>query len=473
MSPNEKMVYKTSLKMIRSGSVLPAAQMLEQAGLFRDSIAALEKANLLHEAAAVLLRMQKPNRAAAIYCRHQWWTDAARCFTLAGEHENAAKCLVLAGNHSEAAEIYLKIPDLLLAAESFEIAGNFEAAANCWLKAKNLQKTARCLVAISKNEALVPRFNPSKPMLDFLFIAFQNADLNGPIIAPLAKSEHVASMIFKLIGDNRTDLAVKLFVLAHPDTANVLLRDVKTQGPLGKRLAVFFTLVNEFAKAGVLFEQIGLLSEAESAFHAAGDAVRAEYCRKRNGQKLGLSAPPESSQSTGHAVQNNVNLPKSHGAGFSIYSETNTKNASVGMASPRNLSTSTVDPSLSAAEIDLFMKSPLLNGTNPAVLEQFLAIFSALNYPSSELFSCGTDDQMLMLQLSGAIDSAEGKASPGLWLCPEQCLALGVVTIWTVKAPAKLLSVGKESLDRFFEGNSAFTRKVYTNLTRTAYRKSS
>ena len=480
LTPNDMMILGTSEKMIRAGSIIPAANLLEQSGLFREAITALEEAKFIDEAAAILLRMQKPERAAILFSRHEKWGPAARCFVQSGATEKAAQCFERDKQYLQAAKIYYGTGQFGNAAKCFEFEKNYESAANCWFKINEHPRALNNLLKMAQNAAALSKFQPSEAMMDFLFAAMKNGMLDGPIIATLAKSPKIVPWTFLLLVDAQFDAAAKLLKLASPDVVTAMLREVKIQNPEAKPLAAFFGKIGEHNKSGILFEQLGMFSEAESAFSAAGDKGRADYCRTRagkNGVRSPSSVPQEglanaSEQVSDARAENKKSFMIHSGDTINtVIKGVPTKDASAASVSLPD-SSALIHHALSPQEISKFKNSSLLIGAKDHDLEQFLSIFKVQKFDPRQGFDSGTEGQLLACLLEGEITSASGIPAVAGWLHPEQGLSGRGTTSWTVISRSKVLTVDRGFLDKFFDGNSIFTRQVYTNLTRLMLRQS-
>jgi tetratricopeptide (TPR) repeat protein len=473
LTPNERMVLEAAQKMIEAGSIIPAANMLEQSGMFREAISTLEDAKYIDEAASILLRMQKPERAAVIFVRHEKWGAAARCFIQSGAIEQAAKCFERDGQPLQAAKIYFGSGKFGDAALCFEAAKKYESAANCWLKMKGVTRALDCFILMAQDPVAFSSFKPSEAVVDLLYGALKSGRVDGPLVATIAASPKIVPKMFELLKEARVDLATKMLKLADRDLVATMLRDVKVQNPEAKPLAAFFGTIGEHNKSGILFEQLGMFVEAEGAFSAAGDTVRADYCRTRsgNGGARSAASTPHNLSSKSSEQGSAVGTP--HKGGFTIFAG-DTKNTAIksppskehsegSVSHPNSSSPSHLE--LSALEISKFRNSSLLIGAKDNDLEQFLRIFRVQKFESSQGFDSGTEGLSLACLLEGLVISASGPEAMEGWLRPEEGLAGRGSSSWTVKSTSKLLTVDMASLHQFFDRNAVFTRLVYTNLT--------
>jgi tetratricopeptide (TPR) repeat protein len=489
LTPHEQRLENLANNMVREGLPVPAAQMLEQAGLFREAVTLLENAKLIDEAATILLRMQKPSRAAALYKRHQMWAGAARCFVLAAAPKSAAECLILAEQHDKAAEIYCKESMFEDAAACFEKSNRLEDAATSWMRVNQPQRSLRCWDYLAKDPRFLDRFRPSDPILDFLYEALKTGSLDGPMLIPLARSSKGTALILELLTNERGDLALKLFQSARPEMASLLMRDVNVQSPAGRQLAILYTQVKEYRMAGILFEQAGQLADAEAAFRLAGDEVRATYCRERatDGHSRAMDpAISDLAERTSTPVKGLPNIGSMDassqwplpGAGFVILAGSQTDQNTVPanllpvpLPSPAGQSPGQSVTSTATEDFNIVQTSWLFHGASAQEITQFCSIARAQEYQSGERLLCGTDLVFLVLPISGSLTSICGSSVNGEWLAPELSLSLGRSCEWAVQSPTKALVVSKVDMDHFFKQNSDFMRIVYINLTQAILKR--
>lgn len=476
LTRQEIRIKRQAEKLIARGRILPAAQMLEQAGFYRDAIDALENGRLFDDAARVLIRLQRPGRAGVLYSRNGLFGPAAQCFLQAGDSLNAAKCFREIGKPLEAAELFAKAAQFADAAECQEKANLLADAARNWMKVNKTSKAIVCWNALGQDPHQLSAFKPHQEELDAMIHAVKSdPDLPG-ILKILARSNQAASYILDLLSDQSVETAKKIFKQTPQFVHANLLGTVNIQSPAATLLAEIYKDSGEPRNAGILLEQLERFEEAAEAFTAAGDTERARYCANR--ARKGKSPLPTPDQNQVAAPQTpSIPIAK---AGFFIDAGTQSslKSASL-MANPEATPTPkvlklpnepttapSIDLQLSADEITLLSRTWLFQGLNEEDVEILVSRFCASEYQAGHRIKVGESKAFLVMTVMGdLICSANAEPLDG-WLSPEIGLSDRPPVDWIVTSPtARAVAISSLDFSAIISRNADLTRQVYTNLT--------
>ncbi len=143
ISNEQETLRNNAYEAMKAGNPQLGAQLLENAGLLRESVAVLEEAGLIDEACASLMRIQRPARAAAVCSRR-------------GMHQKAAEYLLLAEQMEEAAIQYLEAaktsPECFeKAADLYENLGQYDKALGVYIIAKNPKDAKKVAKLVFRN----------------------------------------------------------------------------------------------------------------------------------------------------------------------------------------------------------------------------------------------------------------------------------------------------------------------------------
>ena len=481
LTPMEERIRSQAERLIKKGRVIQASQMLEQVGLHRLAISALEKAKLIDEAAKVLLRMQKPARAAVIYSRHGMWTQAAQCFFLAEDRLQAAKCLREAGNFSEAGDLFAGEQKFSDAAECLEKAGQFAESARNWIKAKSPERAIDCWNSVALNPSLMAVFKPTGDEIQLMLNAIKSGASQPGLLAHMAKSPQVTTLILDLLSIDQMDKAIILFEKSSPHTASSLLSQVNVQSPIASRLVNLFRHANNHQYAGMILEQLNLFREASESYISAGDQERARYCLDRAtghaGERIQPHVPPLMNdlrktevqhqhparasfiiEPASSSVKINIPLPR-------VSNQINSSGAVASSASAHSFSMNHTASTLTIDEQNIIQRSWLFNGTNTYEINNLLAFFHPRDLSIGDSVLVGSPDSFLVFATKGKLRLDRTISICGDWLSPEVGLSDRSPVQWVAESSSRIIEVQTSDLTRVFRQNSDLTRKVYTNLT--------
>ena len=476
LTRQEIRIKKQAEKLIARGRILPAAQMLEQAGFYRDAIDALENGRLFDDAARVLIRLQRPGRAGVLYSRNGLFGPAAQCFLQAGDSLNAAKCFREIGKPLEAAELFVKAAQFVDAADCLEKANLLSEAAKNWLKVNKTSKAVVCWNAIGQDSQQLAAFKPHQEELDVMFQAVKgDPDLPG-ILKILARSNQAPNYILELLSEQNVDTAKKIFNQSPQFVHANILGLVNLQSPAAALMAQMYKESGQHRNAGVLLEQLERFEEAADAFDAAGDSERSKYCanRSKKGKNAHLQTAEPPSSETPKA--GGISVVKS---GFFIDPGTQSSLKSAltipqaEAPSPKIVKLPTEPPTkpieklpLSGDEITLLSRTWLFHGLNEEDLEILLSRFTALEYLAGHRIQSGAANTCLVMVVTGDLLSTEYPEPADGWLSPEIGLSEQPACDWIVtSAQARAVAINTLDLSSILSRNADLTRQVYTNLT--------
>lgn len=491
LTKQEIRIKKQAARLASKGRVLQAAQMLEQAGLYRDSIDYLENARLFDEAARVLIRLQRPGRAGVLYSRNGLFGPAAQCFLQAGDSLNAAKCFREIGKHHEAADLFVKAAHFGEAAECLEKSGLLIEAARNWMKVQKLPNAIQCWNSIGRDPAQLSVFKPSHEELEAMFHALKaDAGLSG-ILKILAKSSEAASYILTLLSDNSFQTAKEIFGQTAQHVSGSLLGTINVQSPAAGLLVNLYQDSGQYRNAAILLEQMEKFEEAADCFSKSGDSERARYCVSRANKKNGKPAANMSSTQDG-APSLSSSIPK---ASFFIdASALNNPAPAIASVSPSTVTPPAAPASISALPNKVLNMRPepatqplsklpltndetiLLNRTwlfqqiNESEVELLVARFSAVEYTAGHRVQSGSPNSFLVMVIDGEFHSSQRDSSLDGWLSPESGLGDQPPVEWVVTSEkARAIVIGSADFSAILAKDSDLTRQVYINLTQKLF----
>jgi tetratricopeptide (TPR) repeat protein len=476
LTRQEIRIKKQAAKLISRGRILPAAQMLEQAGFYRDAIDALENGRLFDDAARVLIRLQRPGRAGVLYSRNGLFGPAAQCFLQAGDNLNAAKCFREIGKTLEAAELFAKAAQFAEAAECLEKANLLSDAAKNWLKVNKTSKAVVCWNALGQDPQQLAAFKPHHDELDVMIHSIKSdPDLPG-VLKILARSNQAGTYILDLLSDQIFETAKKIFNQSPQSVQASLVGSVNIQSPAAILLAEMYRESAQYRNAGMLLEQLERFEEAAEVFRAAGDSERSKYCsnRAKKGQMPQLhvnepqmqgapqinSAPPARSgffidPGTQSALKSALEIPRPEVAvskAFKLPLEPSTKPS-------ENLP-------LGGDEITLLSRTWLFQGLNEEDVEMLVSRFSAFEYQAGHRIRSGTPNTFLVMVITGDLISSEYPETADGWLSPEISLSERNSVEWIVtSSQARTVTINTLDFSAILSRNADLTRQVYMNLT--------
>jgi tetratricopeptide (TPR) repeat protein len=480
LTRQEQRVKRQAQKLIARGKIIPAAQMLEQIGFYREAIDALENGRLFDDAARVLMRLQRPGRAGVLYSRNGLWEPAAQCYLQAGDPLNAAKCFKQAGKLAEAAELFVKTAQFSDAAECLEKIGHLGEAARNWLKMGKTESAVDAWNKLGEDKAMLAVFRPSHDEFDIMFETVKvKSHLTG-IVRILSRAPQASSMILELLSTNSFKTAELLFQHTPEHQTSSLISDVNIQSPATPLLVTLFENAGQHRSAAILLEQLERFTEAAKAFKKSGEMERSDYCLSRaNPDQVGLlasSAPNNISENRPAEVK----IPR---ANFFIGTESpvatpsspSTDESNPARPAPKILvasinTQSSVGPemglTITSDEVRLISRSWIFSGINEEDIENFIACFSAINLCAGHTILSGSRDTFLVMAIIGDLISPAVEDTSDGWLAPESCLAGQNPTAWKVTSDtARVVSVKASDFNAILSGDADLTRIVYTNLT--------
>lgn len=476
LTRQEIRIKKQAEKLIARGRILPAAQMLEQAGFYRDAIDALENGRLFDDAARVLIRLQRPGRAGVLYSRNGLFGPAAQCFLQAGDNLNAAKCFREIGKTLEAAELFVKAAQFADAAECLEKSNLLSEAAKNWLKVNKTSKAVVCWNALGQDPQQLSAYKPHQEELDVMIHAVKaDPDLPG-ILKILARSNHAVNYILDLLSDQSFETAKKIFNQTPQFVHTNLLGSVNIQSPAASMLADIYKESGEHRNAAVLLEQLERFEDAAEAFNAAGDSERSKYClnRARKGKPGHAQITEEASPATPQ-----INVTPAAKSGFFIDAGTQSALKSAlaipkADIAPAKILKLPIEPStkpvenipLSSDEITLLSRTWLFQGLNEEDVEMLVSRFSAFEYQAGHRIQSGAANTFLVMMVTGDLISNEHIETADGWLCPEIGLSERNPAEWVVTSPqARTVAINTLDFSAILSRNADLTRQVYMNLT--------
>lgn len=484
LTKQEIRIKKQAARLAAKGRVLQAAQMLEQAGLYRDSIDYLENARLFDEAARVLIRLQRPGRAGVLYSRNGLFGPAAQCFLQAGDSFNAAKCFREIGKHHEAADLFVKAAHFSEAAECLEKCGLLIEAARSWLKVQKLPNAIQCWNTIGRDPAQLSVFKPGHEELDVMFQALKADPSLSGVLKILAKSGDAANYIVTLLSDNSFQTAKEIFGQTPQHITGSLLGTINVQSPAASLLVNLYQDSGQHRNAAILLEQMERFEEAADCFSKSGDSERARYCANRASKNRGKSGSKASSTEESAPAAPSV-IPK---ASFFIdASALNTPIAPAAPASPAAIA-EPVAPSnvlnlrpepasqprsklpLTNDETTLLYRTWLFQQINESEVDSLVARFSAVEYLAGHRIQSGSPSSFLVMVIEGDFNSTQYDSSLDGWLSPESGLGDQSPVEWVVTSEkARAVVIGSADFSAILAKDSDLTRQVYINLTQKLF----
>jgi tetratricopeptide (TPR) repeat protein len=476
LTRQEIRIKKQAGKLISRGRILPAAQMLEQAGFYRDAIDALENGRLFDDAARVLIRLQRPGRAGVLYSRNGLFGPAAQCFLQAGDSLNAAKCFREIGKTLEAAELFAKAAQFAEAAECLEKANLLSDAAKNWLKVNKTSKAVVCWNALGQDPQQLAAYKPHQDELDIMIHSIKSdPDLPG-ILKILARSNQAGSYILDLLSDQIFETAKKIFNQSPQSVQASLVGSVNIQSPAAILLAEMYRESAQYRNAGILLEQLERFEEAAESFRAAGDSERSKYCsnRAKKGKMPQLQVTEQQMQGTPQ-----INIAPSARSGFFIDPGTQSSLKSA-LEIPRpEIAVSKVlklplEPStkpsqnmpLASDEMTLLSRTWLLQGLNEEDVEMLVSRFSAFEYQAGHRIQSGAPNTFLVMVITGDLISSDYPETADGWLSPEIGLSERNPVEWIVtSSQARTVTINTLDFSAILSRNADLTRQVYMNLT--------
>lgn len=478
LTGQEIRIKRQAEKLVAKGRLLPAAQMLEQAGFYRDSIDVLENGRLFDEAARVLIRLQRPGRAGVLYSRNGLFGPAAQCFLQAGDALNAAKCFREIGKPLEAAELFAKAAQFADAAECLEKAGLLSEAAKNWMRVNKSARAIVCWNALGQDPSLLSAFKPHQEELDVMLHAIKaDPELTG-VLKILARSNHVATYILDLLSDQGFETAKKMFTQAPQFVSANLLSSVNIQSPAANYLVNLYRENGQHRNAGILLEQLERFIEASDAFSAAGETERARYCANRAKKGKSPQLPTTNESKPIPEKSTSTPIPK---ASFFIDSGTqsNMKTAITAtivseISPPQKLVKMHPEPAtrplenlpLSNDEIILLSRTWLFQGVNEEDVELLISRFQARQYHAGHRIQSGASATFLVMLVTGEVFSQQSSSSMDGWLSPEVGLGDRPACDWVItSAEGRVVCISSADFSSILSRNADLTRQVYINLT--------
>ena len=480
LTRQEQRVKRQAHKLIAKGKIIPAAQMLEQIGFYREAIDALENGRLFDDAVRVLMRLQRPGRAGVLYSRNGLWEPAAQCYLQAGDPLNAAKCFKEAGKLAEAAELFVKSAQFSDAAECLEKIGHLGDAARNWLKMGKIESAVDAWNKLGEDKAMLAVFRPSHDEFDIMFESLKTKSHLTGIVKILSRAPQASSMILELLSTKSFKTAELLFQHTPAHQTSSLISDVNIQSPAAPLLVTLFENAEQHRSAAILLEQLERFTEAAEAFKKSGEKERSDYCLSRANSdqvsKPSASAPKNISENRPAEVK----IPR---ANFFIGTESPTAapspssmdESSAARPTPlMKVASINTQPSvgpemgltITPDEVRLISRSWIFSGINEEDVENFIACFSAMNLCAGHTILSGSRDTFLVMAITGDLISPAVEDSSDGWLAPESGLAGQNPTAWKVtSATARVVSVKAADFNAILSGDADLTRIVYTNLT--------
>jgi len=480
LTRQEQRVKRQAQKLIAKGKIIPAAQMLEQIGFYREAIDALENGKLFDDAARVLMRLQRPGRAGVLYSRNGLWEPAAQCYLQAGDPLNAAKCFKEAGKLAEAAELFAKTAQFSDAAECLEKIGHLGDAARNWLKIGKTESAVEAWNKLGEDKAMLAVFRGSHDEFDIMFEYLKTKSHLTGIVKILSRAPQAASMILELLATNSLKTAELLFQHTPAHQTSSLISDVNIQSAAAPLLVTLYQNAGQHRYAAILLEQLENFTEAAQAFEKAGDKERADYCRSRANPNQASKPVASTPKNVSENRPAEVKIPR---ANFFIGTESPAvapPSPSMDESSPARpaplmtVASITSQPSvdlemdltITSDEVRLISRSWIFNGINEEDVDNFIACFSAINLCAGHTILSGSRENFLVMAITGDLMSPAVEHTSDGWLAPESGLAGQNPTAWKVtSAKARVVSVKASDFNAILSRDADLTRIVYTNLT--------
>ncbi len=486
LTKQEIRIKKQAARLAAKGRVLQAAQMLEQAGLYRDSIDYLENARLFDEAARVLIRLQRPGRAGVLYSRNGLFAPAAQCFLQAGDAFNAAKCFREIGKHHEAAELFVKAAHFGEAAESLEKSGLLIEAARNWLKVQKLPNAIQCWNTIGRDPAQLSVFKPGHDEMEVMFQALKADPALSGILKILAKSGEAANYILTLLSDNSFQTAKEIFSQTPQHIAGSLLGTINVQSPAASLLVNLYQDSGQYRNAAILLEQMERFEEAADCFAKSGDSDRAKYCTSRANKKSGkpvsnVSASDDAAQAAPSPIPKASFFIDASALNTPVAPAAPTSPAPVSIAepvAPSNVLNLRPEPAsqprsklpLTNDETTLLYRTWLFQQINESDVDSLVARFSAVEYLAGHRIQSGSQSSFLVMVIEGDFNSTQYDSSLDGWLSPESGLGDQSPVEWVVTSEkARAVVIGSADFSAILAKDSDLTRQVYINLTQKLF----
>jgi len=312
-SKEAKRAIKHAATLAKAGEVAEAAEHCFANGLYEEAAEHFIAAEDFERAAEIRHDQNRFVESAELYLKAGNNESAGVIFAQRGEFRRSGEAYEAAGNLSVAAEMYDKARDFRRSADAWQKAGFPREAATAYATCEQWEKAAVCLEDTIREEARAVGGNAERAedLRKLVMMAgslYERAEKYERAQAVLQQGELYESAAEVALRAGNDEEAADLFLKAHNvPRAAAVLRRIGRNDDAARVLAEYhrdrneealaaqfyeeaddllaaadlYRMLEQFSRAGKVYERFGDAAQAAEMFAAAGDRLRAAECYER------------------------------------------------------------------------------------------------------------------------------------------------------------------------------------------------